>query len=152
MLNGIETMQRFADALKAVVLDIPGQKRSRLQALRTINALAGCGWHDAAMLDAIEQCDYDVTVDADGCSIEDGGDWLEAIEQIAAVYRDLIDCRDDMREAAAYLGISYDMMKTYASRQKRIRGVKKRGMLFTRSQLEDFKTEMRPRGRPREES
>jgi hypothetical protein len=45
-----------------------------------------------------------------------------------------------MHEAAVYLGITYDGMKSHVTRWKNIRGVMKgRTMLFTRAQLDAFK-------------
>ena len=46
----------------------------------------------------------------------------------------------DTKMAAEYLGISYDTMVKYCTRQKRIRGkIYGKTMIFTRQQLDEFK-------------
>lgn len=165
MLDTIDTMQQFADSLKGLVLDMTGtSKATRLSILRTINQLEGCGWHPAAMQDAIQSAGYHLEfegglriIDADSGKLIDTQLIPRAIERIASEYGKLIDCdaailQDifDASEAAEYLGIGKDMFYKYSSRQHRIRGIEKGGaMLYTRQQLDRFKREeMRGPGRP----
>lgn len=156
---GINSMQQFADWLKGAVLDMEEvDKQLRLSALRTINRLERCPWHSIAMADALEAVAQSRTIDGRTLSaLGAGDDFLTNVTRIYDEYCQLIDCGQndiddiyDMREAADFLDISYNMMKTYVSREKRIRGKQiGRSMVFTRQQLEDFRdNQMRPPGRP----
>lgn len=54
------------------------------------------------------------------------------------------------REAAKYLGISFNTMKYHIHYGKNIEGQKVgSSLLFTREQLDKFKTRQRPPGRPK---
>jgi hypothetical protein len=158
----IKSMQDFTDWLKSSVLDMEGvDKQLRLSALRTINQLERCPWHAMAMTDAIEVVANSRVFDRHTLlALGKGDDFLNNVTHIYDEYCKLIDCEQNeldavmnMHEAAEFLGIGYDMMKTYVSREKRIRGKQVgRSMVFTRQQLEKFRdNDMRPPGRPSEE-
>ncbi|MEL6526839.1 MAG: hypothetical protein AAFQ07_14140 [Chloroflexota bacterium] len=161
MLQAFDTMQNFADALKGIVLDATAvEKGLRLDTLRTINKLEGAGWNPHAMQEAIEQLDMQLIVDGQSISTtSDPQAFMLSVGELYTIYSELIGYQHDpfhdifdMKGAADYLGISYEMMKTYVSREKRIRGSKfGRSIGFTRAQLDHFRdNEMRQPGRPAE--
>lgn len=153
-------LQNVADILKGHILDITRvNKRRRMDGLRAIQRLENCAWNPDAMQEVFEACPLDIQFKNRIFEIQgDQDEILDAIEKIIEDYIISIGGCDpspfddifDMHEAAAYLGISYDMMKTYVSREHRIRGTQKgRTMLFTRAQLDDFRdNDKKPQGRP----
>ena len=160
MFDTINHTQEIADIFKAILFDLNEvPKQSRMLILRHIQRLERCAWHPAAMQDAVEACPVEFNFDTDGNYdyVGSQADVADAIESIIHKYVEIMDCEDDpfadlfdMHEAATYLGISYDMMKTYVSREKRIRGKQiGRSMVFTRAQIDNFRdNEMKSPGRP----
>lgn len=56
------------------------------------------------------------------------------------------------REAADYLGFSYNTMRYHVFYAKTIKGEKKgNSLIFTRDQLDTFRENKRPQGRPKQE-
>lgn len=54
------------------------------------------------------------------------------------------------REAAEYLGISFNTMKYHIHYAKTVEGQKVgNSLMFTRDQLDEFKVNKRPQGRPK---
>ena len=76
---------------------------------------------------------------------------IDALSDLLWRYLDMYDGNPldevyDMHEVAAYLGIGYDMMKTYVSRKKVLCGKQiGRSMVFTRAQLDRFNQRERKR-------
>lgn len=142
-----DNSQAAADVLKGMV----GRKNKR--ALIAVQRLEQCGWSWRA---------FDEAMAKEGARYDENGfsfsvDIGYAVEMLIDTYLALVGCQEsdpfvdifDTREAAEYLGISYDMMKTYVSREKRIRGKAiGKSMIFARHQLDKFKREMRPVGNP----
>jgi hypothetical protein len=151
-----ENQQAAADALKGVILDLTTVNRDvRIAGLRAIHNLERCGWNRYAFAEAMESAG--VSLDENGFSFADEA--ITSIGRLIAKYLELMSCGEGEADpfadiftiegAAEFLGISIDMMKTYAYRQHRIRGkVFGKTTLFTRQQLEKFKQEMRPSGNP----
>jgi hypothetical protein len=151
-----DNSQAAADALKGVILDLSKvDKAARIAALRHIQDLERCGWNRRAFAAAMDEAG--IGFDENRFSFKE--DTLHSIGRVISIYLESVGCAQgeedpfaemyDMQEAAEFLGISYDMMKTYVSRQKRLRGKKVgTGMVFTRRQLEAFKEVMQPAGNP----
>ena len=156
MLENVDNIQQFADILKKAVLDADATAVARLEALDTISRFERCGWHSIAMTESIQKFQPSFTIIDSKVEITSShSQFLQSIEEIYHEYSQHIDCDPfndilTMREAAEFLGISYSMMKTYVSREKRIRGkIVGTSTVFTRHQLEEFRdNEMRPPGRP----
>lgn len=54
------------------------------------------------------------------------------------------------RDAAEYLGIAFETMKYHVHKAKNIQGQKiGNSLMFTREQLDKFKANRRPQGRPK---
>ncbi|MGB1285018.1 MAG: helix-turn-helix domain-containing protein [Aggregatilineales bacterium] len=152
--------QNFADMVKGYILRARLDTETMMEALQWIKRLERSVWDADAMMAAVESAgDGRWAIGDDVIITGDDTEIIASIEAVLQHYHDnyaaqyMDDADDDkwytMREAAAYLDISYDMMKTYASREKRIRGVMKgRSMLFSRQQLEDFNRKRRAVGRP----
>jgi hypothetical protein len=150
MYEGIDNVQQFADKVKGEILDmLDVPKKRRLDGLRAVSDLERCGWHPGMMTDAVAGV---MGIERDGWAFLDGDNQtvLENIEKVIRRYLSIYSCDGgdvlsevyDMHEAAVYLGITYDGMKSHVARWKNIRGVTKgRTMLFTRQQLDAFKKE-----------
>jgi hypothetical protein len=149
-----DNSQAAADALKGVILDLTSvDKAVRIVSLRAIQNLERCGWRTGAFEEAMQTAG--VGFDENGFSFV--GEPITSIGRLIATYLELVGCQADdpfadiftVDAAAEYLGISIDMMKTYAYRQKRIQGkVFGKTTLFTRQQLDKLMDEKRPAGNP----
>ena len=142
-----DNSQAAADVLKGMV------GRNNKRALETIKRLEKCGWHSRAFADAMAETGTWLDENGFSFSVDVG----YSVERLINAYLAKMDCEEpdpfvdlfDMKEASEHLGISYDMMKTYVSRQGRIRGKKVgAGMVFTRQQLDRFKPQIQPAGNP----
>lgn len=144
----IDNQQMAADLLKGLV------GRNNQRAIEAIKRLEKCGWHGGAFADAMATVGAAYDENGFSFSVDIG----HSVERLIATYLDLVGCEErdpfadifDTRAAADYLGISYNTLKQYASRDKRIEG-KKVGqtMLYSRQQLDQFKRSMRPVGKPK---
>jgi excisionase family DNA binding protein len=154
MIEDMHNTQTMADIFKGAILDDTSPKKARLGALNAIKQLERCGWHGPAMKAALAEAGVGFDNGSNTITrLENGAD---SITKAISIYLESIGYTFDpfegiytTEEAADYLGISREMMITYASREKRIRGkMIGRSMVFTRAQLDEFKEQMRPRGNP----
>jgi hypothetical protein len=139
--------QAAADVLKGMV------GRGNKRALEAIQRLEQCGWHSRAFADACQQTGTQLNENGFSFSVDVG----HSVERLINRYLALMGCDEsdpfdgifDPREAADYLGLSYNTFRQYASRDNRITG-KKVGqtMIYARQQLDAFKRTMKASGNP----
>lgn len=141
-----DNSQAAADVLKGMV----GRNK---EALAMVKALEKCGWNSRAFADALAQ--VGARYDENGFSFS--VDVAHAVEKLIETYLGLMggespDPLADVfgtQEAADYLGLSYNSLKQYASRDNLLRGkIVGKTMIFHRSQLDAFKKSRKPVGNP----
>jgi hypothetical protein len=157
MYNELTTTQPIADAIKRVLLRRPVSRSSGWDEKRLgtiLNNFEATGWHSAAFEDVMSRHpDMGDFVIEEGGRVEflaSSGDLLAVREAVSEALRDytrmmLPSPLLGTRDAAMYLGIGYDQMKNYASREpKRIEGqLIGKTLVFSREELDRFDTEER---------
>lgn len=162
MREQFEYTQRFADAIKAVAnvpKALPAQRRAALDA---VSRFEGCDWQPEVMQRCIEFLNIKgLELDGEGRLVYNDPDVSRVqgalmVEVLLNRYADILETGIELptystREAAVYLGVSVEAVKTYVHRDKsktRLKGIKRgHDLMFTREALDQLE---RPKvGRPR---
>ena len=153
-----------ADQFKRIIHQLSGRNHTEhrdlyIQAMETLQAFEATPWIAEAFKQALAAQAEPIFRVTDGtvfvASNVEIDKQVEMIEALLATYVRLVnppvmESVYDMKEAAAYLGISDETFKTYVSREKRVHGTKKGGsLLFTREQLDAFNRTRQKPGHPK---
>jgi hypothetical protein len=154
MFEQLVDQQPLADAIQKTIKNLPSA-RIRKTTLTIINNFEALDWIPLLFEDIAEELGFG------GLEIEEGRvfydppsndpiETCEAVQELLLAYtRRVLPDPMGSKEAAAYLGLTWDGLKHYLHREGTLRGMKiGHSLVFTKSALDEFDSSRRAAGRP----